>query len=128
VATGKEIEHADLPKQNDPAQDIVWSPDGRSLLVGMYGDEAGSGDPQSDYFLLNFETRSWTPALTARTLLWLPDGTMLLQRPYEIKPLTPGNRHGVWTSQLAVYDMVSRKFRELTSGLVLHDGLSVCGH
>ena len=127
-ATGREIERVELPKRDAPSQDIVWSPDGKSLLVGLYGENGGAGDPQNDYFLLNLASRSWTPALTARRLLWLRGNTVLYLRPFATTPLAPASRHSVWTSQLAVYDLASHKDTPLTSGLVLNDSLSACGY
>jgi Tol biopolymer transport system component len=127
AATGRELERVALPKRDAPGQDIVWSPDGRRLMAGLYGENGGSGDPQSDYFLLDSVTRTWTPTLTARRLLWLRDETVLYLRPYVTTPLSPGSAHSVWTSQVAVYNLDSRKDRTLTSGLVLNDGLATCG-
>jgi Tol biopolymer transport system component len=128
VATGAEIERVGLPKRDAPAQDIVWSPDGRSLFLGLYGENGGAGDPQNDYFRLNPATRTWTPQLTARRLLWLQNDRVLYLRPFETTPLAPTGPHSVWTSQLAVYDLASHKSTALTSGLVLNDALSICGH
>jgi Tol biopolymer transport system component len=127
-ATRQEMERVGLPKRDAPSEDIVWSPDGKSLLAGLYGENGGAGDPQNDYFLLNPATRTWTPELTARRLLWLQGETVLYLRPYGITPLSPGSPHSVWTSQLAVYDLASHKDTGLTSGLVLNDSLSTCGH
>src|SRR5215467_3677526 len=93
---------------------------------GLYGENGGSGDPQNDYFLLNPATRTWTPELTARQLLWLQVETVLYLRPYETTPLAPGSPHRVWTSQLAVYDLAKHTDMALTSGLVLNDDLSTC--
>jgi dipeptidyl aminopeptidase/acylaminoacyl peptidase len=126
AATGREIERVALPKRDAPGQDIVWSPDGRRLMAGLYGENGGSGDPQSDYFLLDFATRTWTPTLTARRLLWLRDETVLYLRPYATARLSPGSAHSAWTSQVAVYDLTSLKDTPLTSGLVLNDGLAMC--
>lgn len=128
VAARRERERVALPRSNAPAQDIVWSPDGKSLLVGLYGENGGSGDPQNDYFLLDPATRTWTPELTARQLLWLRAGTVLYLRPYVTTPLAPGSLHSVWTSRLAVYDPASHTDKALTSGLMLNDDLSDCGH
>ncbi len=124
----REIERVVLPKRDAPSQDIIWSPDGKSLLAGLYGENGGAGDPQNDYFLLNPATRTWTPEMTARRLLWLQNGTLLYLRPYGTTPLAPASPHNVWTSWLALYDLASRKDTALTSGLVLNDSLSTCGH
>lgn len=105
----------------------AWSPDGRSLLVGLYGENGGAGDPQNDYFLLNLATSTWTPELTARRLLWLQAETVLYLRPYGTTPLVAGP-HSVWTSQLATYDLASHRDMALTSGLQLNDDLSTCAH
>jgi dipeptidyl aminopeptidase/acylaminoacyl peptidase len=126
--TRKEMERVSLPKRDAPPQDPVWSPDGKSLLVGLHGENAGSGDPQNDYFLLNPVTRTWTPELTARGLLWLQPGRVLYLRPYGTTPLAPESPHNVWTSELAAYDLASHKDSALISGLVLNDDLSTCGH
>jgi len=96
--------------------------------VGLYGENGGAGDPQNDYFLLNPATRTWTPELTARSLLWLYGETVLYLRPYGTTPLGPGSPHNVWTSELAVYDLASHQDTALISGLVLNDDLSTCGH
>jgi WD40 repeat protein len=128
TTTRQEIERVVLPKRDAPSQDIVWSPDGKSLLAGLYGENGGAGDPQNDYFLLNPPTRTWTPELTARRLLWLQGERVLYLRPFGTTPLGQASPHSVWTSQLAVYDLASRKDTALTSGLVLNDYLSICGH
>ncbi len=128
ATTRREIERVALPKRDAPSQDIVWSPDGKSLLAGLYGEDGGAGDPENDYFLLNPATRTWTPELTARRLLWLQNETVLYLRPFGTTPLAPRSQHSVWTSQLAVYDLASRKDTALTSGRVLNNYLSRCGH
>lgn len=127
TATRREIERVGLPKPDWPRGDIVWSPDHTSLLMGIYGESAGSGDPQNDYFRVTPATRTVTPSLTARQLLWLQGETVLYLRPFETTPLAPGSRHIAWTSQLGVYDLVSHKDRALTSGLALNDDLASCG-
>jgi Tol biopolymer transport system component len=128
VAARKVVTRIGWPKPDRAAQDLVWSPDGKYMLVGLYGEAAGSGDPQSDYFLLNIATGSWTPTLTARTVLWLADGGKVLYlRPVGMMPLASGSTHRVWTTQLAVFDLGTHKDTELTTGLVLNDYLSACG-
>lgn len=129
VATYKEVVRAAWPKSDAPPQDLVWSPDGKSVLAGLYGENGGAGDPQSDYFLLDLASRTWTAAaLTARTVVWLPGGSMVLYlRPVAITPLAPGSPHSVWTTQLAAFDLATGKDTELTTGLVLNDYLASCG-
>lgn len=105
----------------------MWSPDGKYILAGLYGEAGSSGDPQREYFLLNIAARTWTPVLTARKLLWLQGDSLMYLRPVDITPLTPGNSHSVWTTQLAVFELRTKKDRQLTTGLVLNDYLSSCG-
>jgi len=127
VATRKEIVRVRWPKTDAPPEDLIWSPDGKYLLAGLYGENGGGGDPQSDYFLLNIAARNWTPVLTAQKLLWLPDGrTLLYLRPVATAPLAPGSPHNVWTAQLAAFDLATHKDTALTTGLVLNDELSSC--
>lgn len=128
VATHKEVARAAWPKPNAPPEDLVWSPDGKYVLAGLYGEDGGAGDPQSDYFLLNIAAGTWTPVLTARQVVWLQGGgTLLYLRPFATTPLTPGSTHTVWTAQLAVFDPATHKDIELTTGLVLNDYMSSCG-
>jgi dipeptidyl aminopeptidase/acylaminoacyl peptidase len=129
VAARKEVASVSWPKPDRAAEDLVWSPDQKYLLAGLYGEAGGSGDPQRDYFLLNIAARTWTPVLTARSVLWLPGGDTLLHlRPVGMTPLAPGSPHNVWTTQLARFDMATRKNTELTKGPVLNDYLSLCGN
>ncbi|HVW08948.1 MAG TPA: hypothetical protein VHC90_10215 [Bryobacteraceae bacterium] len=127
AANGVEIEQIELPRRDAPSQDIVWSPHGRRLLAGLYGENGGAGDPQNDYLLLNAGAGTWEPELTARRLLWMGDDRILYLRPYATTPLAAGSPHEVWTSQLAVYDLVSHKDTGLTSGAVLVNSLAECG-
>jgi dipeptidyl aminopeptidase/acylaminoacyl peptidase len=129
VAARKEVARVGWPKPDRAPEDLVWSPDAKYLLAGLYGEAAGSGDPQRDYFLLNLAAGTWTPVLTAQKVLWLQgSGALLYLRPVGITPLAPEGAHRVWTTQLAVFDLATRKDTELTTGLVLNDFLSSCGH
>lgn len=129
AATRKEVRRVGWPKRDVPPEDLVWSPDQKSVMAGLYGEDGGAGDPQSDYFLLNLEAGTWTPALTARKVVWLPGGRSLLYlRPVATTPLAAGSTHNVWTTQLAVFDLGTHKDTELTTGLVLNDYLAACGH
>lgn len=127
VATQKEITRMAWPRSDNPAEDLVWSPDGKYLLVGLYGENGGAGDPQNDYVLLNVAAGTWTAALTARQVIWLrTDITLLYLRPFETTPLKPGSTHSVWTAQLATFDLVTHKDTQLTTGLELNDYMSSC--
>ncbi len=73
--------------------------------------------------------RTWTPVLTARQVVLAPGGLLSLcciLRPSQMAttPLMPGSTHAVWTAQLAVFDLATRKDTELTTGLVLNDYMS----
>lgn len=125
--TRKETARIGWPKTNAAPETLIWSPDEKYVLAGLYGEFGGSGDPQQDYFLLNMEARTWAPALTAQKVLWLRDGTLLNLRPVGMTALTPGGTHNVWTAQLAVFDMATRKPTELATGLVLNDYMDSCG-
>jgi Tol biopolymer transport system component len=127
AATLKEVVRKSWPNLNNPPEELVWSPDGKYLLAGLYGEEGGSGDPQRDYFLLDLAAGKWTPALTAQTVVWLPSGGLLYLRPVKTTPLAPGSPHQVWTAQLALFDLATRKDTEMTTGLVLNDYLAACG-
>jgi len=126
VATQKEITRIGWPRSDNPAQDLVWSPDGKYLLVGLYGENGGAGDPQNDYFLLNVGAGTWTPALTARQVIWRPGSTLLYLRPFETTPLKPESTRSVWTAQLATFDLVTHEDTQLTTGLELNDYMSSC--
>ncbi len=129
VATRKELALAGWPKRDRPPQDLVWSPDEKYVLAGLYGEAGGGRDPQSDYFLLNIDAGTWTPALTAQQVIWHPDGgTLLYLRPVATTPLAPGSTQNVWNTQLAAFDLATHKDTDLTTGLVLNDSLSFCGH
>jgi beta-lactamase regulating signal transducer with metallopeptidase domain len=128
VSTRKEVARLGWPKPDRPPQDLVWSPDEKYVLAGLYGEDGGAGDPQSDYFLLNIAAGTWTPALTARQVVWLQGGsTLLYLRPFGTTPLAPESTHNVWTAQLAVFDLAAHKGNELTTGLVLNDYMASCG-
>jgi len=128
VATRKEVARVGWPKPDAPPLDLVWSPDQKYVLAGLYGEAGGAGDPQCDYFLLNIAAGTWTPALTAQKVLWPQGGgTLLYLRPVATTPLAHGSTHNVWTAQLAVFDLATHKDTELTTGLVLNDYMSSCG-
>jgi WD40 repeat protein len=128
VATRKEITRVGWPKPDSPPDDLVWSPDEKYVLAGLYGENGGAGDSQRDYFLLNVAVRTWTPVLTAQKVLWLQGGTLLYLRPVATTVLAPGSTHSVWTAQLAAFDLATHKDKELTTGLVLNDYIASCDH
>jgi dipeptidyl aminopeptidase/acylaminoacyl peptidase len=129
VATQKQVALVGWPKQDRPPEDLIWSPDGKYVMAGLYGEDAGSGDPQRDYFLLDMGAQTWTPTLTANQVLWLQGGsTLLYRRPVDTTPLKPGSKHEVWTTQLASFDLAAHQGTPLTTGLVLNDYLSPCSN
>lgn len=47
----------------EPPETYLWDPDGRALLVGIYGENGGSTNLEAeDYFVLDLATRTWTRA------------------------------------------------------------------
>jgi hypothetical protein len=126
--TLKEIERVRFSERDSAPEDPVWSPDERRLLVGTYGENAGSGDAQVDYFHLNLTSKTWTREMTAQHLLWLPGReTVLYIKPIELLPLPSAGKHSVWTSQLALFELATRKDTLLTSGLSNNIALGLCG-
>ena len=127
VAARKEIARVGWPKSDRPPEDLVWSPDEKYILAGLYGENGGAGDPQRDYFLLDIAARTWKPVLTAQKLLWLQGGVLLYLRPVATTPLASGSTHSVWTAQLAAFDLATHRDTGLTTGLLLNDYMSSCG-
>src|SRR5438552_18753208 len=57
-------------------QNIVWSPDGQSLLVGA---EAGSSDSHfSDYWLVDWTRKNWRYAAGVNGASWSPHGSNIV--------------------------------------------------
>jgi Tol biopolymer transport system component len=91
AATRKEVVRFNWPKADALPEELQWSPDGKYVLAGLYGEEGGAGDPQRDYFLLNLAAGTWTPEMTAQKAVWLRGGAALLyMRPVETTPLGAG--------------------------------------
>ncbi len=126
--TGQELERVPFSPRESAPDVPVWSPDEKKLLVGTYGENGGSGDPQDDYFMLDLATKKWTRELAAQEVLWLPGGdSVLYMKPLDLLPLARGSRHSVWTTQLALYDLATHRDVPLTSGLVNNLAIGFCG-
>jgi hypothetical protein len=106
--------------------DSTWSPDGRTLLVGNYGENGGSTTGELDYFLLDLTTRAWTRAFTGLDALWLTPTLIVYVTPRDLSPLVAGGTHSVWTAHLAAFNPVSRVTRPITSGLSSDMTPAVC--
>jgi hypothetical protein len=95
VAARKEVARVGWPKSDAPPEDLVWSPDQKYVLAGMYGEHGGAGDPQR--FLLNLAAKTWTPSVTGQDAIWLACGeTLLYRKPIQTTELAPGSGHSVW--------------------------------
>jgi Tol biopolymer transport system component len=104
-----------------------WSPDGRALLVGTYGEGASSTTPQLDYFVLDLAAKMWTRAMTGNDAVWLPSGrAMLYSTPRDLVPLGPAGKPSVWSAQLAMFDLATGKTTLLTSGVSNNLQPAVC--
>ncbi|HZR23926.1 MAG TPA: hypothetical protein VFA59_10090 [Vicinamibacterales bacterium] len=96
---------------------ISWSPDGRTLLVGNYGEHGSSTTGELDYFLLDLEPRTWTRAFTGTDALWLTPTLVVYITPRDLSPLTAGSAHSVWTAHLTAFYVTTHRSRPITSGL-----------
>ncbi len=94
-----------------------WSPDGRTLLVGNYGENGGSTTGELDYFLLDLTTRTWTRAFSGTDALWLTPTLIVYVTPRDLSPLPAGGARSVWTAHLTAFDPVAHRARPITSGL-----------
>jgi len=128
--TRKEIERVRFSPRDSAPEAPAWSSDEKRLLVSTDNENTGSGDPELDYFLLDLTSKTWTPEMTAqaRHVLWLPGReTVLYIKPIGLTPLPPTGKHSVWTSQLASFDLATRRDTPLTSGLSNNIALGLCG-
>jgi Tol biopolymer transport system component len=104
-----------------------WSPNGRTLLVGTYGEYGSSTTGELDFFLLDLPTRQWTRAMTGNNPVWLPSGDAIIyEAPRELVPLVPNGRHKVWTAHLGRFDLASRTETPLTFGVTNNVDPKMC--
>jgi hypothetical protein len=106
--------------------DSLWSPDGRTLLVGNYGENGGSATGELDYFLLDLTTRTWTRAFTGTNALWLTPTLIIYVTPRALSPLPAGGARSVWTAHLTAFDPRAHRARPITSGLSNDLSPAVC--
>jgi Tol biopolymer transport system component len=131
AATLQEVERVPLPKLAGPhyPQELAWSPDARNMVFGVYGENAGSGRPESDFVVLNLAAKTWTRAGSGNTATWLPGGHAFVYiTPRDLVPLPPSGEHHVWSAHLAMFDLTTRTQKLLTSGLTNNDDPVICGH
>ena len=134
AATQKEIERVPFGQRSsngepypDWALQSSWSPDGRSLLVGTYGEGSSSTTPKLDYFLLDLATKAWTRAVTGNDAVWLPSGRAIVySTPRDLVPLGPSTKGSVWSAQLAMFDLPTHKTTMLTSGVSNNQQPALC--
>jgi Tol biopolymer transport system component len=106
----------------------TWSPDGRTLLVGTYGEYGSSTSSQLDFFLLDLPAKTWTRAMTGNNPVWLPNGdAIIFETPRDLVPLPPSGRRSVWSGHLARFDLATRTETRLTSGVTNNVQPTLCG-
>jgi hypothetical protein len=123
AAAGHEIERIHFPGRAMPpgaeypmtTPDFSsWSPDGKSLLVGTVGEESGSSEAQSDYFVFDFATKHWTRAGSGNDATWAGRNSIMFTTPMDLVPL--GKRRTVWVEYLALFDLNTGRKTILASG------------
>jgi Tol biopolymer transport system component len=135
VDTQKEIERIRFSEHDSrgepyatPPEPAAWSADGRTLLVGTYGENGSSSSPQSDYFVVDLATKSWTRATTGNDVVWLPGrNTIVYSTPRDLAPLAPSGAHSVWSAHLAIFDLDTHEEKLLTSGVTNNEQPTLCG-
>jgi hypothetical protein len=108
------------------SMESLWSPDGRTLLVGIYGENGSSTTPQLDYFLLDPTTSTWTRAFTGIEAVWLRPTLIVYVTPRDLSRLSGAGARSVWTAHLAAFDPVANKAHSITSGLSNDLSPAVC--
>jgi Tol biopolymer transport system component len=135
VGTQKEIDRIPFEQQYSsgepyPAWPLqsTWSPDGQTLLVGVYGENSSSTSYQLDYFLLDLATKTWTRAMTGDNAVWLPGrDAIIFETPRDLAPLPPNGAHSVWSAHLAIFDLTTHRETLLTSGITNNIQPTLCG-
>jgi hypothetical protein len=92
--------------------EIVWSPDEKTFLVGA---EAGSSDSHfSDYWMVDWMRSNWRYAGGGNSAKWSQDGTKIIwSTPRRLEPL--GKLH-VWVTHLTLVDAQTLRQQNLTRG------------
>lgn len=95
----------------------LWSPDGLVLLVGIFGEGSSSTVPKMDYFLLDPRTHEWTRAFTGEDPTWAPDAEKIVfTTPRDLVALPGSATRRVWSADLAIYDVATRRQTNMTRG------------
>ena len=129
LRTQKELGRVPLPELATPhyPQEMDWSPDAKELLLGVYGENASSTSPQSDFVVLNFAAKTWARAGSGNNANWLPGRhAIVYSTPRDTVPLSASGEHSVWSSQLAMFDLAAHKRTLLTSGVTNNVNPVVC--
>jgi hypothetical protein len=127
AASKKETGRIQLPEIPLPhhADGLGWSPNGEELLLELYGKNANSTFPQSDYLVLDVAAKKWTGAGTGNHAIWLPGRDLIAySTPRDLVPL---GSLSVWSAQLAVFDLANGKQQVLTSGVADNENPVACG-
>ena len=106
-------------KCETPIRFLVWTANGKWLLVGEQGLNDGSGQRQDDFYLVNAATMRIIPVASAFTAFWLPGHDRIVYvTPQELMSLPGGSRkRSVWVQQLMFFDPLKGAPTSITSGL-----------
>ncbi len=114
LPTGVEAAHAEFTQRPMPPEVADFSPDGTRLLVGTVGWNHNSTFPQSDFWVLEIATGTWTFVGPGQSVLFAAGGGVLLVPPRELRP--KGKVHE-WVSQLLLVDAATRAQIPLAAGM-----------
>jgi len=101
---------------------IVWSPNGKKLLVS--GEAGPSGQKYEDYWMLDWQSKQWRYAGGGNEAKWSPDSSQILWTSQQT--LEPLGRIHVWVVHLVLVDAESLKQTPITTGTSFTEGFSWC--
>ena len=105
----------------------LWSPNGLALLVGIFGEGSTSTVPKMDYFVLEPRTHEWTRAFAGNDPTWGPDARKIVFiTPRDLVELPGSSTRKVWSADLAIYDVATKRQTVITRGATNNEQPVLC--